>query len=336
MEIFIALAAFAVIAVILVILIFTRLPRQGAMNEQIGLLQKELAEFKNKQLESANKSLTDQSQFYKSSQAMLTAVHEKLGSLAKASEQITELGKDIIGLQDILKAPKLRGGLGEYFLKDLLGQVLPEKNYETQYRFKDGTIVDAVVKVGDRIVPIDSKFPLESFQRMIQADNPQKKEMEKKEFIKSVKKRIDEVAAKYIKEEENTYDFAMMYVPAENVYYETIITDNLRDKKYEISPYALEKKVIPVSPNSLYAYLMSIILGLKGFKIEQQAKLIMSELTRVQTSFSDFYADFSLIGRHLKNAESKFEETAKKADKFNDRIAGITGVKTELLESKDN
>ncbi len=335
MEIIIAAILVTLVGAVLVVVIIQRTPKQEPVSEQIRLLQAELAEFKTRQLESANKSLTDQSQFYQKSQMMLNAVHEKLGSLAKASEQITELGKDIVGLQDILKAPKLRGGLGEFFLQDLLGQVLPEKNFETQYRFRDGTAVDAVVKVGDKIVSIDSKFPLESFQRLLAADSPQKKELERKEFVKSVKKRIDEIASKYIKEAEGTYDFAMMYVPAENVYYETIITDNLGDKKYEISGYALEKKVIPVSPNSLYAYLMSIILGLKGFKIEQQAKLIMNELTKVQTRFADFYTDFALIGKHLKNAENKYDETAKKADKFNDQIGRVTGVKKDLLESPD-
>jgi DNA recombination protein RmuC len=332
----VVLAAALAAAVVVLILLALRLPRKEVFNEQVGLLQKELADFKNSQLASANKSLTDQTQFYKSSQAMLSAVHEKLGSLAKASEQITELGKDIVGLQDILRAPKLRGGLGEYFLKDLLAQILPEKNFTMQYRFRDGSAVDAAVKLGDKLVPIDSKFPLESFQRMIQAESPQRREAEKKEFIKSAKKRIDEIATKYIKVDENTFDFAMMYVPAENVYYETIITDNASDKGYEIAAYARERKVIPVSPNSIYAYLMTIILGLKGFKIEQEAKNIMAGLSKVQASFADFYADFLLIGKHLKNAESKFEETARKAERFNDRVGQITGVKTELIESKDD
>ncbi len=332
----IVLAAALVAAVAVLIVLVLRLPRKGALNEQVGLLQKELADFKNSQLASANKSLTDQSQFYKSSQAMLNQVHEKLGSLAKASEQITALGKDLVGLQDILKAPKLRGGLGEYFLKDLLGQILPEKNFVMQYRFRDGSAVDAAVKLGDKLVPIDSKFPLESFQRMIQAETPQRREAEKKEFVKSAKKRIDEIASKYIKVDENTFDFAMMYVPAENVYYEIIITDNASDKGYEIAAYARERKVIPVSPNSIYAYLMTIILGLKGFKIEQEAKNIMAGLSKVQSSFAGFFSDFLLIGKHLKNAESKFEETARKAERFNDRVGQITGVKTELLELKDD
>lgn len=335
MEFIIAALIFVIVGAVLAVVIILRTPRQEPVSEQIRLLQTELAEFKARQLENANRSLQDQTQFYQKSQGMLAAVHEKLGTLAKASEQITDLGKDIVGLQDILKAPKLRGGLGEYFLQDLLGQVLPEKNFETQYRFRDGTAVDAVVKVGEKIVPIDSKFPLESFQRMLASGTQAQKDAERKEFVKSVKKRIDEIASKYIKEEEGTYDFAMMYVPAENVYYETIITDNLGDRKYEISAYALEKKVIPVSPNSLYAYLMSIILGLKGFKIEQQAKLIMNELTKVQTRFADFYGDFTLIGRHLKNAENKYDETAKKAEKFNDQIGRVTGVKRDLLDGAE-
>jgi DNA recombination protein RmuC len=324
------IGALVVAVIVLLLIIFTRLPGSRQFSE----LQREINEMKTKQLESANRSLADQSQFYQKSQAMLSAVHQKLGSLEKASEQISELGKDIVQLQDILKAPKLRGGLGEYLLEDLLRQVLPEKNFERQYRFSDGTAVDAVVKVGERLVPIDAKFPLDSFQRMLQAGSEEERGREKKEFVRSVKAKIDDIARKYIKESENTYDFAMMYIPAENVYYETIITDNLQEKKYEISSYALERKVIPVSPNSLYSYLMAIVLGLKGFKIEQQAKLIMNELSKVQSGFADFFSDFTLVGKHLKNASSKYDDSAKKAERFNDRIAEITGIRSELIESK--
>jgi DNA recombination protein RmuC len=328
MNIVIGLLVFVVI--VLLVIVIVRSPG----NRQFLGLQKEINDLKQKQLESANKALSDQSQFYQKSQAMLSAVHEKLGSLERASAQISELGKDIVQLQDILKAPKLRGGLGEYLLEDLLRQVLPEKNFERQYRFSDNTAVDAVVKVGDRLVPIDAKFPLESFQRMLQAKSDEERTREKREFVRSVKLKIDEIAKKYIRESENTYDFAMMYIPAENVYYETIITDNLNEKNYDISSYALERKVIPVSPNSLYSYLMAIVLGLKGFKIEQQAKLILAELSKVQSSFSDFFSDFSLVGKHIKNAIAKYDDSAKKAERFNDRISEITGVRTELIEAK--
>jgi DNA recombination protein RmuC len=147
-----------------------------------------------------------------------------------------------------------------------------------------------------------------------------------------VRKKIDEIAVRYIKEAERTYDFALMYIPAENVFYELIVTDNLKDRRYELSQYAMEKKVVPVSPNSLYAYLMAIALGLKGFKIEQQAREIMGELGRVQGAFADFYGDFTLVGRHLRNAAGKYDESLRKAERFHERIGEITGIKHDLVE----
>lgn len=329
----ILLGGLFIVIIVMLLVLLLQVPKNQHLNQQIADLKNQLVSIQQKQIESSNQSLEQQANFYERSQAMLNDVHRKLGSIEQASKQIQDLGKDIVGLQDILKAPKLRGSLGEYLLEDLLRQVLPEKNYETQYRFRDGTIVDAVIKLADRLVPIDSKFPLESFQRLIQMENEGERLREKKEFIRVVKKKIDEIEAKYIKESEGTYNFAMMYIPAENVFYEIIITDNLKDKRYEIFTYAMDKKVVPVSPNSLYAYLMAIALGLKGFKIEQQAKIIMSELSKVQTSFGDFYSDFTLIGKHLKNASSKYDESLKKAERFNEKIADVTGIKKDLVES---
>lgn len=152
----------------------------------------------------------------------------------------------------------------------------------------------------------------------------------KREFISSVKKRIDEIANKYINPAEGTFDFAMIYIPAENVFYETIINDSLTEKDYEIFNYAIQRHVIPVSPDSVYAYLMALVYGLKGFKIEQQAKTIMGELANVQTSLTKFYGDFALVGKHIGNASSKFDEAKKKAEKINDKINQITGGHLEL------
>jgi len=317
----------------LLVLLLVQLPRNQHLNQQILALQNQLGEIERRQAQAANQSLQEQAGFYQRSQAMLNDVHRKLGGLEQASRQIQELGRDIGQLQDILKAPKLRGNLGEYLLEDLLRQVLPERNFQTQYRFRDGTAVDAVVKLGDRLVPIDSKFPLESFQRLLAVEGEAARQLEKREFVRAVKKKIDEIAAKYIKEGEGTYDFALMYIPAENVFYELIVTDSLKDRRYELSQYAMQKKVVPVSPNSLYAYLMAIALGLKGFKIEQQAQVILAELSRVQGAFGEFYCDFLLIGKHLKNASGKFDESLKKAERFNDRIGEITGVRRDLTEA---
>jgi DNA recombination protein RmuC len=323
--------AFLVVLVLLVLLL-VQVPKNQHLNRQILALQTQLAEIQKGQAESATQSLREQAGFYQRSQAMLNDVHRKLGGLEEASRQIQELGRDIGALQDILKAPKLRGNLGEYLLEDLLRQVLPERNFQTQFRFRDGTAVDAVVKLGDRLVPIDSKFPLESFQRLLALEGEAARREGKKEFVQAVKKKIDEIAAKYIKEGEGTYDFALMYIPAENVFYELIVTENLKDRRYEISQYALDRKVVPVSPNSLYAYLMAIALGLKGFKIEQQARVIMGELAKVQGAFRDFYGDFTLVGKHLKNAAGKFDESLRKAERFHDRLGEITGVKHDLAE----
>ena len=154
----------------------------------------------------------------------------------------------------------------------------------------------------------------------------------KREFIYSVKTRIDEIANKYINPDENTFDFALMYIPAENVFYETVITDSLTEKEYEIFNYAVSRHVIPVSPNSFYAYLMAIVYGLKGFQIEKQAKKMVGELISVQNSFGNFYKDFTLIGKHLENASNKYRDSQKKVDKLNDRMQNITGVETELIE----
>lgn len=261
-----------------------------------------------------------------------TVVHDiqkKLGALEETTRQIREIGKDISSLQDILQAPKLRGNLGEYLLEDLLRQIFPAKNFSIKYSFRSGEQVDAVIRLAERIIPVDAKFPLESFQRLIGAATEEEKKGFKREFVKSVKKRIDEIAGKYIHPEEGTFDFALMYIPAENVFYETIIRDSLGGKDYEIFNYAVQKHVIPVSPNSFYAYLMAIVYGLKGFHIEQQAKVIISELSVIQDRFSRFYGDFQLVGRHIGNASSKYEECLKSAEKFDDKLSQITSLKGE-------
>lgn len=316
----------------ILIIILTKLPKETILNQQITDLKNELENVKAKQLEVSNKSLENQNKFYIESQRMLGDVHNKLGAIEETSKHIQEIGKDITSLQNILQAPKPRGNLGEYLLKELLNQILPKKHFEMKYSFRNGTQVDAIIKLGNGIIPVDSKFPLESFQRLIEANEGDIKGRSKREFITNIKNKINEIADKYINPDEGTFDFAMMYIPAENVFYEIIITDNLTDKKYEIFNYALSKHVIPVSPNSLYSYLMAIVFGLKGLQIEQQAKIIMGELSKVQINFGKFYSDFTVIGTHLKNATSKYEDSLKKAEKFNDQIGKITGIKTELIE----
>jgi len=296
---------------------------------QLGSQLQQMMNIMNQSLNSAQNNITKQ---LSSSNQIIGDIHNKLGALETTTKNIQDIGKDISSLQNLLKAPKLRGNLGEYLLEELLKQILPGANYETKYNFKNGTQVDAIIKLGGNIVPVDSKFPLESFQRLIDTDNEESKKTYKKEFITSVKKRIDEISSKYINPAEGTFDFAMMYIPAENVFYETIINDSLTNKDYELLNYAMEKYVIPVSPNSFYAYLMALVFGLNGLKIEQEAKNIRGELSQLQLKFGKFYEEFSVVGKHLNNAVGKYNETTKGAEKLNEQISRITEQKIEFIE----
>ena len=260
-------------------------------------------------------------------------VQKSLGSLEEANRKIYEVGKDIASLQEILRAPKLRGGLGEFFLGDLLGQILPSDHFTTQFSFRSGEKVDAVIKLGGSLVPVDSKFPLENFKRMLEGVTEDDKNKARRQFVADVKKHIDAIATKYILPDEGTYDFALMYIPAENVYYETIIKDDAAGADRNLSQYALSKKVIPVSPNSFYAYLQAIVLGLKGMKIEERAKEIIQYLGRLEGDFSRFKEEFNLVGKHIGHAQSSFQSADKRLDQFGQKLLAAEAEKKGLPES---
>ncbi len=251
-------------------------------------------------------------------QEVMRNVYSSLGVLKEATDRVHEVGKSVSRLEDVLRAPKLRGIVGEYFLGDLLKQVVPN-NYELQYRFQSGEAVDAIVRLTHRIVPIDAKFPLEDFQRLSAESDEDARKALRRKFTAVVKKHVDAVASKYILPDEGTFDFALMYIPAENVYYETIIKDS--PDEASISGYALEHRVIPVSPNNLYAYLQSIVLGLKGLEIEKRAEEIMQHLGRLNQEYQRFYVEFDKLGTHIKNAQNKYEEASKRLSKFEGKLS---------------
>jgi DNA recombination protein RmuC len=262
-------------------------------------------------------------------------VRENIGKLSKASEQIYEVGKNIATLQEILSPPKLRGGLGEQFLGELLSQVLPPGFFTLQYQFSSGERVDAVVRLGEKMVPIDSKFPLDNFRRIIECKSDEERKAYQKVFYKDVKKHVDDIANKYIVPKEGTYDFALLYIPAENVYYEVITKDESFGEEKGILNYALNKKVIPVSPNSFYAYLQVIILGLKGLKIEEHAREIQSLLGGLGKDLKDFQEDFRLVGRHINDARNRFDEARARLEKFSFKLEQIESQPSLSLERKE-
>lgn len=252
-------------------------------------------------------------------------VRQGLGELSKAAERIFDVGKDISSLQEILRSPKLRGGLGELFLGDLLCQCLPSTHYALQHPFADGTRVDAVIKLKGGLVPVDAKFPLENFRKMVELDGAEKKAARRR-FISDCRKHIDAIADLYIKPSEGTLSFALMYIPAENVYYETIIKDeDLGDEKL-LASYAFSKRVIPVSPNSFYAYMQTILLGLRGMEVSDRALAIIAHLDTLRGDFERLNSDITTLGRHINNSKSKFEDVEKSAGRFGDRLGAAGSV----------
>ena len=247
----------------------------------------------------------------------------QLGQVAEMATRMEALGREIDELQGILKAPKLRGNLGEAQLEEFLRQVLPPSFWETQYTFGDGQTVDAVIRLRDHLVPVDAKFPLESFQRLLAAEDDAARGAKRKEFDRAVKGRIDEIA-KYIRPGEGTFEFALMYVPAEAIYYEMIVRDDNLGEGVSLLAYALGKRVVPVSPNSFFAYLSTIATGLKGMQVEARAREILAELGRLQTEFGRFGDAFRLVGTHIGNAQRKYEEAERLAGKVGDRLQAVT------------
>ncbi|MBI3314147.1 MAG: DNA recombination protein RmuC [Candidatus Omnitrophica bacterium] len=256
-------------------------------------------------------------------------VQHRLGELQQATKSMMDIGKDISSLHQILQSPKLRGGLGELLLAELLKQILPEDHFALQYTFQNGCKVDAVILLGQGIIPVDAKFPLENFKRLIQATSDENSKSSKKEFIQNVKKHIDDIASKYILPAEGTFDFALMYIPAENVYYETIIKDD--NQTESLAAYALRQRVVPVSPNSFYAYLQAIVRGLKGLRIERSAQLILESLGQLETDFKKCLDDFEKIGSHISNASSAYDKVSRRFDKLRDKLSSIENKRPEAL-----
>ena len=259
---------------------------------------------------------------------VVSDVQGKLLQLEEANKRIFELGKDISNLQNILQAPKLRGGMGEIWLHDLISQIIPSDRYKMQYTFKSGDICDAVIFLLDGLIlPIDAKFSLENFVKMSDASEEEKPAF-KKLFTQDMKKRIDEISKKYILPHENTLDFALMYVPAENVYYQAFIQDQ---DTTQLLNYSFGKKVIPVSPSSFYAYLQVILFGLRGLEIEKSAKNIQKNLVGLQNEFGKFRETYEKVGTHLRHAQQSFDQTDKKLGTIEGRFTQITNEETNLL-----
>jgi DNA recombination protein RmuC len=253
-----------------------------------------------------------------------SAIHQQLGQLGQANAEILARANDLKKLEQALRPPKARGGFGELLLGNLLRDRLPPDAYELQYGFKTGERVDAVIRV-ERLVPVDAKFPLDNFERLADAETDSDRTLYEKAFARDLKIHVDAIASKYIRPDEGTYDFALMYLPSEGVYYELVC-----GKTGSLLQYAHEKRVFPVSPTTFTSQLQVIALGLKGMQIEQRAHEVMAYVAQLQGDFDRFRDDFQVVGKHIGNAQSKYSEAEKRLDRFDAKLERAVETEAEI------
>ena len=289
--------------------------RLEALEETLGRRLGELDTKVDVRLEGLDTRLLSTQQNAGSTAARIT---EKLTQVEGATAQMLSRANDLARLEQALRPPKARGGVGEMLLANLLRDCLPVGAYDLQHTFRTGERVDAVVRA-DKLVPIDAKFPLDNFERVVGAADDAERELYEKAFARDVKTHVDAIAGKYIRPGEDTFDFALMYLPSEAVYYEVVC-----GRTGGLYRYALEKRVFPVSPSTFHAYLAIIVLGLRGLQIERHAEEVMAKLSDLGRDFGRFRDDFELVGKHLGHAQSKFGEAERRLTKFETKLESAT------------
>jgi DNA recombination protein RmuC len=257
-------------------------------------------------------------------------MHERMGRVFQASQKIQELAGGMTRLEDLLKPPKVRGGLGETFLEQALADVLPPGAWKMRHVFPDGTIVDAAIRVGDFIVPVDSKFPLENFRRSKEAPEEAERKRARRDFAGDVRKHVDAIADKYIRPGDGTYDFAFMYVPSEAVYCEIVFDE---DGVSLADWAAAERRVIAVSPRLLHVYLATVCTGLRGMAVEERAKEILEHLSDLRREWDLVEDPLRTLGTHLRNSQKQYDAATRAFDRFGGKLDTIADRgETETLE----
>lgn len=287
---------------------------QTRLDQMTGLLQK-----------SHTASSQTMQRHFESSNKIIEEITRKLTEVEGTNKQILGFSEQLQSLENILKNPKQRGILGEYFLETLLGHVLQPNQYKIQYKFKNGEIVDAVIFVQDKIIPIDAKFSLEKYNQMMETKEADKRKRLGKEFKMDIKNRIDETA-KYIRPQENTTDFAFMFIPAEGIYYNLLIykVGTADVSSHDLIEYAFKKRVIIVSPTSFFAYLQTVLQGLKALKMEESVKAVIKRVGDLGRHIEAYESYFGKIGNHLGTTVSSYNQAYKELKKIDKDVVKIT------------
>lgn len=262
---------------------------------------------------------------FRQSATIIKEVTERLTRIDETNRQVLDFSKQMQSLENILKNPKQRGILGEYFLETLLGNVLQPAQYRMQYAFRDGEIVDAAIFYRDKIIPVDAKFSLEKYNRLMQETDPELRAQIEREFKGDLKSRIDETS-KYIKPAENTTDFAFMFIPAEGVYYNLLVYNvgAVNISAQDLVEYAFGKHVIIVSPTSFYAYLETVLQGLKQQKVEENIKIILTRIKELHRHLNNYEEFMDKVGRNLATTVNSWNTAAREFKKVDRDIYRIT------------
>jgi DNA recombination protein RmuC len=259
----------------------------------------------------------------------LTRAAEVIGELKREAGQFSEVGRSMRDLHAFLKSPKLRGNIGEQVLKDLISQMIPSNSFHFQYSFKSGNTVDAAIKTDAGILPIDSKFPMENFQRMIRAEKKIDRQQAKRDFTNDVRKHVRDITTKYLLPEEGTTDFAIMYVPSESVFYEIATNSTLMD-------YARKNRIYPVSPNTMYATLSIIMRAFEGKNFATKSRRVLHLLRAIEKDYSNLEESMSVLGGHIGKAYNKFSDVQGRftllGQKVNSTVSLQETEQPELLE----
>lgn len=247
--------------------------------------------------------------------------------VSKELGQMQQIGQSLSYVQDFLLSSKKRGNVGEQIMQEMLKQSLPSKMYEIQYRFKTGESADSVIKINDKLLAMDSKFTMENYKAYINAETDEQRDAIRKLFIRDVKKRIEEISKKYILPEENTLDFALMYVPADGVFNE--IADDV-----EIYEYSRDKKVHIVSPSTFYYFLQVILIGLQGARIGEQAQHILKVIQGLRKDSEKFSDNLSVLTKHITNAKSSIDLVGSGYERIHNKIDELSDLKIEQTEKQ--
>ncbi len=302
------------------------------MQEQLKEMRQTLQNFGTQVDAKMGESTKVLQQQFGQSAKIIRDVTERLTKLDETNKQVMGVADQLQGLEDVLKNPKHRGVLGEYYLENVLKNVLPPSNYQMQYEFKNGDIVDAVVFVKEKIIPIDSKFSLENYNRVMQEKDPEHKEELERQFKADLKNRIDETA-KYIRPNEDTMDFAFMFIPAEGIYYDLLVNQvgAIKVNTRDLIEYAFkDKHVIIVSPTSFFAYLQTVMQGLRALQIEESAKEIRKYVEMLQKHLMSYEEYLQKLGNNLGTTVNMYNRAYKEFGKIDKDVFKITGKAGEI------